>query len=387
MNIFEVHRQTTSRIEPLHTYYLAHCLKERPELLERFCSLITSNNPDWHMPSAIVNIVKEDTLDDGKRVDLVLINSLSHCLIAVEAKTTDSSVELGQLSKYLVRLETKYPSYRIWMAYLTPFNVKNKPEGSRGQKAINEFQEFNKAHSYCSHLSWEEVANLANGVDDEVWRQHREYVKETICKPPPLVVGWGKLDDDLGWEILRDFWQIIGNNGFESVDGVITLKLDNDPWALVNTIKLLLSSEKIRSSANCPRTVADGVKSTLISSPYGQFHQQIFQLLNEYPFLGIRGTGGYGLTIPVRGVHRIVSICTVHIGQPGRLAIGRPPLPFEGGCTTGGILCRRVGRVVSGSSNGKPFFTGTCKSGSRGFGRIIVRRRCRCRSDCRLRKL
>lgn len=325
MNIFEVHRRTISRIEPLHTYYLASCLRESPELLGQFWALATiEDRVDWPAPSAYARVVEEDVLDDGKRVDIVLSNPSSNCLIAVEAKTSDSSVKPGQLDGYLTLLGTKYPGYRIWMTYLTPFNARNKPKGSRGQEAINEFQRFNNGHSHCSHLSWEEIAKLHYQGGGEVWRQHAEYIAETICKPPSMTVGWGKLDDDLGWEILRDFWHQISEAGYESKNGMIALKTDNDPEALVNAIKLLISSEKVRSKSKGLRTVSEDVKVKLTHSKFGQFHQKIFELLDEYPFIGIRGLAGYGLTLPVQGVHRVVSICTAKISDPERLTIGRP---------------------------------------------------------------
>jgi hypothetical protein len=90
-------------------------------------------------------------------------------------------------------------------------------------------------------------------------------------------------------------------------------------------MKLLLSSENIRPGSKCPRTVGGGVKVALLNSAYGQFREQIFELISEYPFLGIHGTGGYGLSIPVKGIRKNVSICTVHLGHPERLEIGRPP--------------------------------------------------------------
>jgi len=325
VNIFEIHRRTTSRIEPFHTAYLASCLTESQELLGKFWALATAENPNWPVPSTHVRVVEEDILDDGKRVDIVVSDSSSGHLIAVEAKTTDSSVKLGQLDAYLKRLEAKYPGHNIWMIYLTPFNTKNKPEGSRGQEAIKEFQSFNEGYAPSSHLSWEEVAELVWQGNDDVWSQHVKYIRETICKPPPLTVGWGSLDQDLGWEIMRDFWHEIGKSGIHADKGILTLKPDNDPEALAGALKLLISSEKVRSKSIGRRTVADGVKSELVKTTYGQFHQQVFQLLDEYPFLGIRGIQGYGLILPIQGIHRFVSICTSKLEHPERLTIGRTP--------------------------------------------------------------
>ena len=330
VNIFEIHRRTTSRIEPFHTAYLASCLKESKELLGKFWALATAGDKKWPVPSTNTKVVEEDILDDGKRIDIVVRASSPNLLIGVEAKTADSSVKPGQLAAYLERLEVKYPNHNIWMTYLTPFNTMNEPKGSRGHEAIKEFQEFNRwyaqrGYAQSTHLSWEEVAELVWQGSDSVWNQHVKYIRETICNPPPEVVGWGSLDQDLGWEIMRDFWHEIDKTGFHADKGVITLKQDNDPEALADALKLLLSSEKVRSKTIGRRTVVDAVKSELVKSTYGQFHQQIFNLLDEYPFLGIRGKKGYGLTLPVQGVHRVVSICTTKLEYPERLTIGRSP--------------------------------------------------------------
>ena len=291
----------------------------------KFWALATAGNKNWPVPSTRARVVEEDILDDGKRVDIVIRASSSNLLIAVEAKTTDSSVKPGQLDDYLTRLKAKYPGHKIWMTYLTPFNTKNKPKGSRGHEAIKEFQRFNSEYTPSSHLSWVEVAELSWQASDSVWNQHAQYIRETICTPPSPIVGWGSLDQDLGWEILRDFWHEIDKAGFHADKGVLTLKQDSDPEALASALKLLLSSEKVRSKSIGRRTVAEGVKSELVKSTYGQFHQQVFQLLDEYPFLGIRGKKGYGLTLPVQGVHRVVSICTSKLEHPEQMTIGRRP--------------------------------------------------------------
>ena len=60
MNIFEVHRLTTSRIEPMHTVYMASCLKESQALLVQFWALATAEDQDWPTPSEHARVIELD---------------------------------------------------------------------------------------------------------------------------------------------------------------------------------------------------------------------------------------------------------------------------------------------------------------------------------------
>ena len=326
MNIFEIHHLTTSRIEPLHSQYLAACLKRSPELLREFWNLSTNSVKNWLPPEGIqgVQVCAEHALADGKRVDIVLM--ASDRLVAVEAKTTDSSVEPGQLEKYLMGLKDQYPDKDLWMAYLTPFNVDNKPAGLHGQEAIKEFDKFHRRHPSSSHLSWAQIVGLVWQGQDEVWRQHGEYVHDNICQPPSELVGWGRIDDDLSWETMRDFWEEVKRAGFYADEGVITLDPGNDPESLGTALRMLLMSERVRDKSKTERSFPTVLMRPFTNNPeYGRFHERIFRLLDEFPFLGIRGRGGYGLLLPVLGQHRVVSICTSKPDQPWLLMIGRKP--------------------------------------------------------------
>lgn len=324
MNIFSVHQETNGRIETFHTCYLKYAIEENQQLLDQFWAFATKGNLDWVKRSKNIKIEKEHVLADRKRVDIVLQDDLLQQLVAVEAKTTDSSVEDGQLDGYLKLLQEEFPGYRIWIIYLTPFNLNNRPAGFRGQKAIKEFEKFNSHYPNSAHLSWHEVSMFVNNVDDGIWNQHNEFVRTNICKAPSLEKGWGQIEDDLGWEVMDKFRKQVRDSGFELKEGKITLRIGNDPAALVNAMKVLVISEQVRSYAKCPRSWAENVKTELLNSEFGKFHRQIFQLLDEYPFLGIRGKVGYGLILPVKGTHPIVSICTVRVRHPEVLAIGRP---------------------------------------------------------------
>lgn len=328
MNIFEIHLRTTSRIEPLHSHYLAACLRESPELLEKFWLLSTESTEDWLPPEGMtgVQVGEEHALGDGKRVDIVLM--ASDRLVAVETKTADSSVESGQLDEYMNCLEKQHPDKRIWMVYLTPFNPENEPSRTRGHEAIKEFERFRSRHPLSSHLSWAQVAGLAWDGQDEVWRQHSEYVHDRICQPPTSDVGWGSLDKDLGWETMRDFWGQIKRDGFDAHARRITLKPGDNPESLANALKLLIQNERVDDQSKSRRSFPEALARPFIDDRvYGKFHERILWLRDEFPYLRIRGEGGYGIHLPLRRPreHEEVSICTCRPNEPQLLIIGRRP--------------------------------------------------------------
>jgi len=100
----------------------------------------------------------------------------------------------------------------------------------------------------------------------------------------------------------------------------------NEPEALENALKLLVMSEQVRSKSKVVRSFPTALRRPFIDSKYGQFHERIFRLLEDFPFLGITGRSGYGLLLPLRGRHPVVSICTSKPEQPQLLVIGRKPM-------------------------------------------------------------
>ena len=223
MNIFKVIEGTTSRIEPFHSGYLAECLSTSRELLASFWSLAVKGSAEpWPVPDT-VEVFPEYTLEGGKRIDILIRDTLAKRVMGIEVKTTESSIEEGQLDGYLCRLLDKYPDHKVWIVYLTPFNAVNPPRDSEGNEqesnCSNEFSKFQTGYSSSSHLSWTEVSQLRWTESDDVWRQHQQYVLDVICHPVNRKVGWGSLEEDFGLQTMRDFWTAIDDAGIPANDG------------------------------------------------------------------------------------------------------------------------------------------------------------------------
>lgn len=322
MNIFKVIERATSKIEPIHSRYLADCLVVNKEFLQAFWSKAVSGDLEhWPYPGEPI-VSAEEVLEGGKRIDISIRDDIAQHVMGIEVKTTDSSVKSGQLDDYLVRLKGKYPLYGIWIVYLTPFTAANAPPKPYGKKAAAEFRCFSQQNPSSSHLSWADISSLEWNEVDDVWRQHQQYVRDHICAPPPPSVPWGSLEQDFGWETMRDFWSAIEEAGIEAIDGEIILKPSDNADAIAGALKLLLTHESIRSAAKGTDNFPKELRAKFLDSPFENIHRRLFELPEEFGFIRISGRRNFGIRVPHSGEHALVSICTSKGVE--RLRIGRP---------------------------------------------------------------
>ena len=131
VNIFDIISQVNARSEPVHSRYLAAVLKESAEgdgqFLRAFWNravALPNDSPAWASPPTALDVCPEDQLRDA-RIDIVIHAPAARLIVGIEIKTSDLSVEYGQLNAYLELLREKYAGYDIRMVYLTPFNRDN----------------------------------------------------------------------------------------------------------------------------------------------------------------------------------------------------------------------------------------------------------------------
>ena len=318
MNIFKVISSRTSLIEPVHSGYLAECLSTSRELLASFWSLAVKGSAiPWPVPSD-VEVFQEYTLEGGKRIDILIRDSQGKRVMGIEVKTSESSMEEGQLDLYRSLLLEEYPDHKIWIVYLTPFNAVNPPRDSEGNeqnsKCSNEFTKFQKGYSSSSHLSWTEVSQLRWNEADDVWMQHQQYVVEVICQPVNSRVVWGSLEEDFGLDTMQAFWTAIDDAGITNDEGKITLKPTDDPRLLLDALRILITHESVRKTYRPGKAQTDGFpkdrRRRFLVSTYASFHDKIFKLVEEFPYLKIAGISDYGVKVPRINKPKEVSICT-----------------------------------------------------------------------------
>ncbi len=182
MNIFETIQKAGALNERCHSYFLADALQESVSedgdrsLFDGVWKLIAP--PDWKVPR-YPKISPEDVLETG-RIDIVIrTEGQGGLIVGMEVKTTDDSVEDGQLEKYRLGLKKKYPISDLAMAYLTPFNRDRAGERADSLRTIREFDDFAKNFEQARHISWLDVADIP-WDGNLLWEQHREYVHSHI---------------------------------------------------------------------------------------------------------------------------------------------------------------------------------------------------------------
>ena len=180
LKIFETIGKVANKKELFHTRFLADTLAdsiERDEsLFSEFWSLIAPPmwtepvNPEIHSPF---------TIDTGVIDVLIRVNDTRERVVGIEIKVAGGSTEPGQLEKYRVGLEARFPDAELAIAYLTPFNRDRAGSAADLLRTIREFENFAKNFDHARHVSWLDVADIP-WDGNELWGQHQSYVRNCI---------------------------------------------------------------------------------------------------------------------------------------------------------------------------------------------------------------
>ncbi len=152
VNIFRVIRNTTRRIEPFHSEFLAEALRISAEgnrsLFDAVWRLAAPEG--WDIPVE-PKIESEDMMEDGKRIDICIFDKPRGRLLGIEVKTTKASAKERQLEDYLEGLCKKYgydsnDQDGIAIGYLTPFNRDRAGDAADFLPTVGIFEKFRQNH-------------------------------------------------------------------------------------------------------------------------------------------------------------------------------------------------------------------------------------------------
>ena len=313
MNIFKV----VGKFERIHSEYLAAVLRASydgdRELFTQFWQLAVDSDENWPVPTA-AEIETETFLNPG-RVDITVFDRNSPRCLGVEVKTTEASTTDGQLATYQSGLEALYrKKYKrkieVRMAYLTPFNHEHSPE--RATHSRREFCAFKREHSEAVHLSWLDVACIEPHVEDDLWSQHQEYVREVMCAP--LSKEMREFGSFFDADVMENFWTQLEASGFGIKGEETPFDEISDINQLISALKLLIDSPEANSTILKGNDVSDDLKRERSQSIHGLKHDALFAIADECPWVWIQGgTQNYGVRVRVahHKHNRGVSLCTV----------------------------------------------------------------------------
>ena len=325
MNIFKVIRKTTSKIERIHSEYLAGALGASHQsdrvLFSEFWKLAVGSDENWPVPTN-VEIKTETVIEGGQRVDITIFDlDLSRCL-GVEVKTTEASTTDGQLAAYQIGLglkdwgELKHELV-VRMAYLTPFNHQRSPE--RAAHSRREFCSFSADHSEATHISWMDVADIELESEDIVWSQHREYVRSEMCAPESKEMR--EFGSFFSAKPMENFRNELEATGVGIKGGVTPFDAIEDVDRLVSALRFLIECPKAKRHLHRPDKMEHDLKKRFSESDHGPKHDALFALAEEYEgvWLG-SGKSSYGLRVAHQASPGGVSLCTV---SENEIAIGQ----------------------------------------------------------------
>ena len=338
LNIFEVIRKTTSRIEPFHSRFLGEALcvsaKGDRSLFDAVWGLAAPKGWDTPRNPTIKNEKGTDgDTKGGRRIDITIHDKERDRLLGIEVKTTGASAKEGQLEGYLEGLSAqcgydKKDQGRIAIAYLTPFNRERAGDDADSLSTVKIFEKFQKVHENARHVSWLDIADIP-WDGNELWRQHQDYVREKISSRNTLesIVSRDRIFDSFfSPEAVANFWAVLPE-GEKQADGSIRIdleSLENDaPTLLVKAFAILIEDdEKISRNASRKNDVSIALIGKFLGSEHAAVHRALFDLTRQYSHVWWKGTTDYGLRVaskdhPSSGVSLVRSKgeSSLHIGE------------------------------------------------------------------------
>ena len=98
LNIFQTIRNTTHRIEPFHSQFLGDALRASlagdRSLFEGIWNLCAP--ADWAPPQS-AEVTNESRLVGAQRIDILIVDKATGCVVGIEVKTSRASARSGQL--------------------------------------------------------------------------------------------------------------------------------------------------------------------------------------------------------------------------------------------------------------------------------------------------
>lgn len=307
VNIFEVIRKTTSRIEPFHSEFLAEALRVSATgnrfLFDAVWKLAAPEC--WNIPRA-PKIVSEKGFEDGKRIDICIFDELCGRVLGIEVKTTKASAEDGQLEAYLENLRKEYEEDLVAIAYLTPFNRERAGKNADLLPTVKIFDEFSRAFSNARHVSWLDIADIAWDSND-LWNQHRAYVHQEIANQARLQSFASRdrsFDAFFSETAVEEFWDALPVEGDKMPNAGVIMDLDNfqnDPESLSRAFEfLVMDEENVAQETERNDDFSEESRQRFLDSPYGDIHRAIFDLCANNKHVWLSGIKDYGLRVAHR---------------------------------------------------------------------------------------
>ena len=290
--------------------------------------------PDgWFCPRD-AKVETEHGWEGHRRIDILIRDQKTGCVIGIEVKTRDESVEKKQLEAYRRKLCKEFGEEKVAIVFLTPFNAKHAETVSKEAvemlQAVEAFDDFSQGLKRTRHLSWLDVAEIDWPGGGDLWREHRKHVTKTMAsksKLKKLVSRSRSFADFFGQQAAKEFWSALEDalrtSGSRDVKGGKVIELsefDGDPHELAKAVRILIErGEGVRHRG---REGVFSAKSLMkfVKSDYGWIHMPLFAL-TEFPYVWLDGNQNYGLRVRHRDHRDGVSLVTSQ--GTGRLLIGQ----------------------------------------------------------------
>ena len=329
LNIFESIGRTVHRIEPFHSQFFADTLcasfKKDASFFEAVWKLLAPSH--WGVPECPRIKTEERDAGSGRRIDITIKDEAGCRVMGIEVKTSDSSAESGQLEKYQQDLRNNNKGSETAIVYLTPFNKQPGGDKPVELKSVKVFREFRGENA--KHVSWLDVADIP-WDGNLLWKQHQTYVRERISAPQTMesIVHRNRsFDEFFGEASAGHFWEALAAMGVQHTDNGAAIdleKFEGDPRSLVRAFEILIEDgEDLSGRAVKKSEFPEDLRRDFVRSPFGEYHEALFELSRRFKHVGLRGEKDYGLVVAHKRATKGVSLVRSQ-GPQHFTGIGKP---------------------------------------------------------------
>ncbi|MYB48070.1 MAG: hypothetical protein F4X72_02140 [Dehalococcoidia bacterium] len=218
------------------------------------------------------------------------------------------------MEKYLYGLQKKCPKADIAITYLTPFNkdrakAMKSAEVAQSLPTVREFRQFTESCSSARarHVSWLDLAEVPI-VENALWEQHREYVREHISSDSLLDESRGRtLERFFGQRPTLQFREALRSLDIKVDDPGIDINFELERYEddlqafagkLVKALEILVcDGDGVSREPKSTKRNAFDNPGGFKSFPYSKVHSALFDLADRYDCLWLEGKQDYAVRV------------------------------------------------------------------------------------------
>jgi hypothetical protein len=253
----------------------------------------------WPAP-VVLDVFVEEHLGESRRVDLHMGSRRLGQVVVFEVKVDESAVRAGQLLDYAYRLDHKYGVGGWRLVLVSPYTSTRAAGAGLVLPSVGEVEAVRAVYPTVRHLSWLDIIELPTADVDPVWASFCEYVRRVVCRPRRQAGDtFAKLLNFFPEDVVANFAARLDIAGVElGPNGKVDLRRIADATAVAAAIATLLDSTDTNTIS--ARSSRFAQRAPFLESEWGQFHRELFRLVDSHRGAWLEGQRDYAVRVSPR---------------------------------------------------------------------------------------